>query len=256
MSNFVIAAGHTASGNIGCGVIADLDESNCTREISQLVAKELKSRGHEVNLLKIDKSNSYRFEDCYVRAEQANELAKKKYVDLYVEIHINAGGGTGSEVLTISKCEIAKSAAERICKSLSQKLEIPSRGIKSANLIVLKKTNMPAILVECLFADSSDAEKYNADLIARAIVDGLLGENSCENNIWKLGWNRNYKGWWYCTDAVNKCYYTSKDGWKLIDGDWFIFDDNGYALQNTWYHDENDEKNYYLGGDCRIVKSK
>ena len=40
MSNFVIAAGHTASGNIGCGVIADLDESNCTREISQLVAKD------------------------------------------------------------------------------------------------------------------------------------------------------------------------------------------------------------------------
>ncbi|MEX0124043.1 N-acetylmuramoyl-L-alanine amidase, partial [Clostridium butyricum] len=27
MSNFVIAAGHTASGNIGCGVVAYLDES-------------------------------------------------------------------------------------------------------------------------------------------------------------------------------------------------------------------------------------
>lgn len=29
MSNFVIAAGHTASGNIGCGVVAVLDESRC-----------------------------------------------------------------------------------------------------------------------------------------------------------------------------------------------------------------------------------
>lgn len=45
MSNFVIGAGHTASGNIGCGVVTNLDESNCTREISQLVGKELKERG-------------------------------------------------------------------------------------------------------------------------------------------------------------------------------------------------------------------
>ena len=75
-----------------------------------------------------------------------------------------------------------------------------------------------------------------------------------ENNIWKLGWNKNDKGWWYCTDVINKCYYTSKDGWKLIDGDLFIFDENGYALQNTWYHDENDGKDYYLGDDCRIIK--
>lgn len=71
---------------------------------------------------------------------------------------------------------------------------------------------MPAILVECLFADSSDAEKYNADLIARAIVNGLLGENSCENNIWKLGWNRNDKGWWYCTDAVESVTILQKMG--------------------------------------------
>ena len=31
MSNFVIGVGYTASGNIGCGVIANLNESNCTR---------------------------------------------------------------------------------------------------------------------------------------------------------------------------------------------------------------------------------
>ena len=99
MSNFVIAAGHTASGNIGCGVVADLDESRCTREISQLVGKELEVRGHKANLLIIDKSNTYNCEDCYVRAQMASTLAQKEEVDLYVEIHINEGGGTGCEVL-------------------------------------------------------------------------------------------------------------------------------------------------------------
>ncbi|GAA0077574.1 hypothetical protein UT300005_19520 [Clostridium sp. CTA-5] len=89
MSNFVIAVGHTASGNIGCGVVARIDESVCTREIGALVADYLKDRGHVVNLLRIDKSNSYNFEDCYVRADQANHIAKDSNVDFYVEIHIN-----------------------------------------------------------------------------------------------------------------------------------------------------------------------
>lgn len=101
------------------------------------------------------------------------------------------------------------------------------------------------ILVECLFADSCDADKYNADLIAKAIVNGLVDSDSSSNNTWKFGWNRNSVGWWYCTDIVNKYYYTSKNGLRLIDGEWYILDDKGYALQNTWY---------YLYESCKIVR--
>ncbi|GEP64188.1 hypothetical protein CBE01nite_19560 [Clostridium beijerinckii] len=39
MINFIIAVGHTASGNVGCGVIDRLDESNCIREIGTLIAE-------------------------------------------------------------------------------------------------------------------------------------------------------------------------------------------------------------------------
>ena len=41
MSNFIISVGHTASGNIGCGVIDRLNESDCNREIGALVAEYL-----------------------------------------------------------------------------------------------------------------------------------------------------------------------------------------------------------------------
>lgn len=34
MSNFIIAVGHTASGNIGCGVISKFNESNYTRGVT------------------------------------------------------------------------------------------------------------------------------------------------------------------------------------------------------------------------------
>ena len=45
---------------------------------------------------------------------------------------------------------------------------------------------MPAILVECLFVDSEDTDKYNPELIAKAIVNGLEGvENSNDYcNTW------------------------------------------------------------------------
>ncbi|MFL0168155.1 N-acetylmuramoyl-L-alanine amidase [Candidatus Clostridium helianthi] len=253
MSNFIIAVGHTAGGNIGCGVIDRLDESNCTREIGALVAEYLPQIGYGVNLLRIDKSNSYNCEDCYERANQANEIAKTKYIKLYVEIHINAGGGSGPEALVFGKSEVANQYASKVCNELSSTLNLPNRGVKTRNLIVLNKTIMPAILVECLFADSDDADVYNAEVIARAIVNGLVGADGSSNGQWKLGWNCNDVGWWYCTDIDNKYYYTSQNGWQEIEGEWYIFDDRGYALQNRWYNDKNKNVWYYLDENCKMV---
>ncbi len=254
MSNFIIAVGHTASGNVGCGVVDRLDESNCTREIGFLVTQYLQEKGHGVNLLRIDTSNSYCCQDCYERASEANEIAKTTNVELYAEIHINAGGGTGPEVLVFGKSEVANQYATKVCNELSSILNLPNRGVKIRNLIVLNKTVMPAILVECLFADSDDADVYDSEVIARAIVNGLVGVDGASNGEWKLGWNKNDVGWWYCTDIENKYYYTSQNGWQEIEGEWHIFDDSGYALQNCWYHDENNNVWYYLDENCKMVR--
>ncbi|UYZ35668.1 N-acetylmuramoyl-L-alanine amidase [Clostridium beijerinckii] len=254
MSNFIIAVGHTASGNIGCGVVDRLDESNCTRIIGALVAERLQQRGHGVNLLRIDKSNSYNCEDCYERANQANEIAKTTNVELYAEIHINAGGGTGPEVLVFGKSEVANKYAAKVSNALASDLKLPNRGVKTRNLIVLNKTVMPAILVECLFVDSDDADVYDSEVIARAIVSGLVGVEGASYNEWKYGWNRNDVGWWYSPDPINKYYYTSENGWKEIDGEWYRFDSRGYALQNCWYHDKNKNVWYYLDENCKMVR--
>ena len=258
MSNFVIAAGHTASGNIGCGVVAYLDESKCTREISQLVGKELERKGHKVNVLIIDKSNSYNCEDCFVRTKMANELNEKEKVDLYVEIHINAGGGTGTEVLITNMVDspIAEKYAERISESVSGALGIRNRGVKKQSLIVLNKTIMPAMLIECLFVDSSDSKKYNAQVISITIADSITETDSSHRSKWNLGWNNNETGMWYCTDVEKGYYYTSDNGWKYIDGEWYIFNQNGYALQSKWYYYENDGCWYYLDESCKMVYGK
>lgn len=253
MKNFIIAAGHTRSGTKGCGVISRLDESNCIREICDSLVNDLRKKGHNAYLIRVDDGNTYNYEDCYVRANKANTIFKAKEINLYVEIHINAGGGTGTEVCITGKSDYAKTYAEKVGSKVSNSLSIRNRGVKVRSLIVLNKTIMPAILVECLFADSDDAEKYNVDIIAKAICDALCTTND-NLNEWKLGWNENNIGWWYCTDLNNKYYYTSKNEWQCIDNEWYIFDKDGYALCLTWYFDEKEKSWYYLDRNCRRVK--
>jgi len=186
MSNFIIAVGHTASGNIGCRVINRLDESNCTREIGALVAEYLQGKGNGVDLLRIDESNKYNCEDCYIRAIQATQIVQTTDVELYLEIHINAGGGTGPECCVTEKSEVANQYATKISNSLASALNLLNRGVKTRSLIVLNRTVMPAILVECLFADSDDADVYDPEVIARAIVCGLVGADGSSDGECKL----------------------------------------------------------------------
>lgn len=256
MINFIIAAGHTASGNAGCGVIDKLDESNCTREIGALIVEFLRGKGHGVNFLRIDEANKYSSEDCYIRSIKANQIAQSLDIELYVEIHINAGGGNGPEVCVTGKSELANQYAVKVCNALAASLNLPNRGVKTRNLIVLNKTIMPAILVECLFADSEDVDKYNPEVIARAIVNGLVGAESSNDWQWKYGWNSNAIGWWYSPDPINKSFYTAENGWKEIHGDWYIFDSRGYALQSAWYYDEGYRGWYYLDENCKMVRGK
>lgn len=77
------------------------------------------------------------------------------------------------------------------------------------------------------------------------------GDNDAE---WKLGWNRNEVGWWFYCDTTNIYYYTSENGWKEIDGEWYIFDSRGYALQDAWYYDNSDNAWYYLDENCKMVR--
>ena len=72
------------------------------------------------------------------------------------------------------------------------------------------------------------------------------------NNTWKLGWNKNTTGRWYCTNVESKYYY--KDSWELIDNDWYYFNADGYALCDKWIQDNSNW--YYLKDNCKMAKSE
>jgi N-acetylmuramoyl-L-alanine amidase len=107
-------------------------------------------------------------------------LAEDFSADLYVAIHINAGGGSGFESFRYlstgpETVEIHQLFHQMIIKTLP----VTDRGLKQGDFYVLRQTSMPALLTEALFIDHP--RDYNAltrpamiDRIARAHVEAIM----------------------------------------------------------------------------------
>lgn len=174
------------TGAEGCG----RREQDCTREIGYKVKAKLEALGHSICVCSVDSAGTVN-ESLAARVNKANANGG----DLYVSIHLNAGGGHGTEVYTYQGRELgaARNVLNNICS-----LGYANRGIKGANLYVINHTSMPAMLIECCFIDSSeDMNRYNAEDIANAIVKGLVGETSYTTSSINgvQGNSRSYDDW-------------------------------------------------------------
>lgn len=155
-----------------------LDEVNEDRAVKNKVIEMLRANGHIV----------YDCTDDVGATQNANlrnivNKCNAHNVDLDVSIHLNAGGGTGTEVYVYSDSSKAKGYAQRIVDNISNSIGIRNRGVKtSTKLYVLRKTNSPALLVECCFVDNAiDKVKWNADKCAKAIVEGISDKSVNEH---------------------------------------------------------------------------
>jgi N-acetylmuramoyl-L-alanine amidase len=105
-------------------------------------------------------------------------IANKAGADLFLSIHVNAGGGTGAEVYALPGGQ-AEKLAGILLYYLIQQANWANRGVKTnRNFFVLVKTNMPAVLTENGFIDNpSDAAKLSdpgfRKSLARALAKGI-----------------------------------------------------------------------------------
>lgn len=154
------------------GAVGIRSENALTRELGEKVRLLLQRAGHQVIEVHPVSPKSL-IDSLRQRVVKANYSK----ADLFVSLHFNAfyGRAHGSEVLALSSK--AKLIGRRVLTEIC-KLGFYDRGVKSQNLYVLKYTMMPAILIEGCFCDSSrDMNLYDADNMARAIVNGITGKD-------------------------------------------------------------------------------
>lgn len=148
-----IAGGHSAAARGASGYI---DEYEKDRAYVAKLIPALEAAGHTV----VDCSN----EATTVSGELYNEVtaANVSDADYFLAVHFNAGGGTGTECWYYSGNEAGYELASTMSANVAGALGLCDRGAKSTtSLYVIRRTNMPAVLLETCFVDTyQDAQAW------------------------------------------------------------------------------------------------
>lgn len=150
-----------------------ITEANIVRDIGSRVTDYLDKAGCEVMLLQSDNLYYDGKGECVV------EAANNWNADVFVSLHCNAFNGTakGTETCVYSLTGEAAKLGQCIQNQIVNSIGTVDRGLKECSgLIVLKHTNMPAVLVEIAFIDNADDAgvlMHCKDAIAKAIARGV-----------------------------------------------------------------------------------
>lgn len=177
---FAIDIGHNCSYD-GGAANKNYSEDVLTKQVGELVIAQLKSRGHQA-ISVTPKSASSVNNSLRQRASKANLIG----ADYFISIHFNSyklKSANGSEVYVYSPRSSARPLAQLVLNNIVS-LGFSNRGVKYKKFLVLAQTSMPAMLIECCFISSDkDMRIFNAQAMATAIVNGLIGEDKQEENI-------------------------------------------------------------------------
>lgn len=171
----VIDMGHTPTSP---GASGYLDELSCDREIGWRVIQELERRGHTVYNSTPPDWMAYP-QEVNERCYYTNSLGD---IDLFVSLHLNAGGGHGTEVLYFAGDDTGWYYADKISRNVANCFGVTNRGAKPNDWVgVICNTNPTAVLIEYLFVDSWDDklawDATSWDAIIGATCDGIEGKD-------------------------------------------------------------------------------
>ena len=119
--------------------------------------------------------------------------------DFVAEIHLNAGGGKGTEVFYYNGSPTGLKAANAVSQEIADEFGVPNRGAKvrlgkngKDYFAIIRDTRPTAILVETLFIDNneeletlitSDGQKRCGEAIGRGLEKALGARKSTQTDV-------------------------------------------------------------------------
>lgn len=150
-------------------------ESDSVLKIGMLVKKNLEEA--------FEKVITTREDDKYYSLDYRSTKANNENCDYFVSLHMNSStnkSAKGCEVWVYDEKSKLYTLSKNICSNLSKTINTPNRGVKiSKDFSVLRKTKIPALLIEIDFISNNGVEaslsssKYIKD-IADSISSTLL----------------------------------------------------------------------------------
>jgi len=173
MAKICLDPGHNKSGADTGAQGNGLYEQDLTLDIALRMKPLLEINGFEVVLTREGDFVKGDHSSVNASLESRCALANREKVDLFVSIHVNAGGGTGVEIFALPGAR-AEKCAKRVLDRLIEVCQWTNRGVKTnQRFYVLVKTDMPAILSESGFIDHpTDAKKLKDPAFRQKIALG------------------------------------------------------------------------------------
>lgn len=177
----VLDAGHGGSDPGARG--SSMNEKDANLQVTLKTGALLQQRGIRVEYTRRD--------DRYVGLEERSSIANRLNATVFVSIHMNSYGSSaasGTETYFYAPSSDAELYAQRderarlaraIQTELVNTLQRQNRGVKEANLSVLRNTSMPSALAEVVFISNPTEEgllqtAWFQDKAAEAIANGIL----------------------------------------------------------------------------------
>ena len=169
--SIVIDAGH--GGQDPGAVFQGREEKTDTLRLALAVGQILTENGMDVSYTRVT--------DRYHTPGEKAEMANYQDSDYFLSIHRNAmpvpGTASGIQTLIYDNGGAAQLMASEINKKLTEMGWKDLGVMERPGLIVLRKTKMPAVLVEAGFLDHEQDNRFfdqNFQKVAQAIADGIL----------------------------------------------------------------------------------
>ena len=147
-----------------------IKESDTVLKIGMLIKNNLEKNNEKVI--------TTREEDKYYSLDYRSSKANKENCDYFVSIHMNSStnkSAKGVEVWVYDEKSKVYNLSKNICSNLTKTINTPNRGVKiSKSFSVLRKTKMPALLIEIDFISNSSVEaSLKSDKYIKDISDSI-----------------------------------------------------------------------------------